>query len=233
MDTHPVAEKLVHVQERIRESARKSGRRPQEIRMIAVTKYATMQDGFIEALLAAHCGEFGEARPQSLLEKAGHFADSPIHWHLIGSLQRNKIRKILPICRMIHSVDSLRLLEAIDRIVADENFESVPDMLLEVNISGEESKHGFEPGELPEILEQIGTLQYVRIRGLMGMSGLLCEQEQKRREFRSLWELSQSLERYAPENVSLHELSMGMSDDFEIAVQEGATLLRIGSILYP
>ena len=222
-----ITEKLQFVSERISNAAHRSGRSANEIRLVAVTKYAQADDGFIEALLQAGCRDFGEARPQSLIEKADIFQSFPekIHWHLIGSLQRNKIRRLLPICSLIHSVDSLRLLDAIDRIAEEGSLPNVPPLLLEINISAEESKHGFEPEELPNVLEYAAKFPRLRIGGLMGMSGLRSGETQKRREFQTLFRLAES--------HGLPERSMGMSDDFEIAVEEGATLLRLGSVLYP
>jgi len=215
---------LQAVRQRIAEAARRSGRLESAIRLVAVTKYASADGEFLETLLAAGCQDFGEARPQSLLEKAQKFGSATIRWHLIGPLQRNKIRRVLPVCSMIHSVDSLRLLEAISRIAEAENLQAVPPLLLEVNISSEESKHGFEPEELTAVLEQATKMPQLTIAGLMGMSGLRSNESQKRREFQTLFQLA--------EKHKLKELSMGMSDDFEIAIEEGATILRIGSLLY-
>ena len=222
-----IAENLQFLGERISNAADRSGRSAKEIRLVAVTKYAQPDDGFIEALLEAGCRDLGEARPQSLVEKAERFQSfsGEIHWHLIGSLQRNKIRRLLPVCDMIHSVDSLRLLDAIDRIAEEDNLSNVPPLLLEINISAEETKHGFEPEELPDVLEYAAKFPRLRIGGLMGMSGLRSDETQKRREFQTLFRLAES--------HGLRELSMGMSDDFEIAIEEGATLLRLGSVLYP
>jgi len=218
---------LQAVQERIANAAKRSGRSENDIRMVAVTKYAGLDDGFIANLLAAGCRDFGEARPQSLVEKARHFGAKEIRWHLIGSLQRNKVRQVLPVCSMIHSVDSVRLLDAIDRIAEEENLQAVPPLLLEVNLSREETKHGFPAREIPDVIESVRNhpAQRLTVCGLMGMSGLHSNESQKRREFQTLFRLAESL--------GLRELSMGMSDDFEIAIEEGATIIRIGSILYP
>ena len=227
VSTKEIFENLQAVGERISSAADRSGRSAKKIRLVAVTKYSQLDDGFIEALLQTGCRDLGEARPQSLVEKAERFQFFPdkIHWHLIGSLQRNKIRRVLPVCSMIHSVDSLRLFDAIDRIAEEDNLLSVPPLLLEINISAEESKHGFEPEELPSVLEYAAKFPRLQIAGLMGMSGLRSDETQKRREFQTLFRLAES--------HGLPELSMGMSDDFEIAIEEGATLLRLGSVLYP
>ncbi len=228
-----VSEKLAEIRERIAVAAARSGRTADAVRLIAVTKYAAANERFLPDLLEAGCFDFGEARVQSLLEKAELFREeSRIRWHMIGPLQRNKVRRILSVCELIHSVDSLSLLEAIDRIAQEEALSVFPKILLEVNISGETSKQGFDPERLPEILERIEAFRHVRVLGLMGMSGLESGLDQKRREFASLRRLAESLRDRVPENVVLRELSIGMSEDFEIAIEEGATIVRIGSSLY-
>ena len=228
-------DKLDSVKQRIAAAAVKSGRNADDVRMVAVTKYSAVGDGFLESLLDAGCLDFGEARPQLLAEKADFLAAKNIEnvrWHLIGPLQRNKIRRVLCICNMIHSIDSVRLLEAIDRIVIEESLKNVPDLLLEINISGDSCKQGLMPNELPGFLEKIAGLSNVKISGLMGMSGLDSNDSERRREFQTLRKLRDTFSSQTPDNVSLHELSMGMSDDFESAIEEGATIVRIGSILH-
>ncbi|MCL2304010.1 MAG: YggS family pyridoxal phosphate-dependent enzyme [Planctomycetaceae bacterium] len=215
---------LQAVRQRIADAAARSGRRESDVRLVVVTKYASTGDGFVESLLDAGCRDFGEARPQSLVEKAQKFITENIRWHFIGPLQRNKIRRLLPICPMIHSIDSIRLLEAVDRIAEEENL-PVPPLLLEVNVSSEETKHGFQPDELSAVLDIATKMPRLTIGGLMGMSGLRSDESQKRREFQTLSQLAAK--------HGIRELSMGMSDDFEIAIEEGATIVRIGSLLYP
>lgn len=236
-----VATNVREVRDRIESAARRSGRDGESVQLVAVSKYAQAGDGMIEALVAADCLDLGEARPQLLVEKAEYYADQTelvgqgeftIRWHLIGSLQRNKARKILPLITLLHSVDSLRLAEALHRIATEENIRSVP-CLLEVAISGDDNKHGFEAGELPQVLDEFEKFDHLRVKGLMCMSGLESDAEQTRREFESVRTLAERLrERGLPQNVSMDELSMGMSDDFEIAVEEGATIVRVGSRLY-
>jgi len=227
-----IAANVRDVKHRIERSAIKSGRSGDAVRLIAVSKYATIEDGTVEALFAAGCTELGEARPQQLLEKAEHYADVPIEWHLIGSLQRNKVRKILPVTALIHSLDSLRLAEAIDRIAEEEQLPPVR-CLLEIAISHDTSKHGIEPKDVLEVLDKLGTHKNIVVEGLMGMAGLESDETQIRREFELLRTTAEAVQnRGLPSNVTLTELSMGMSDDFEIAIEEGATLVRIGSVLY-
>jgi pyridoxal phosphate enzyme (YggS family) len=167
-----------------------------------------------------------------LFEKAEHYAEMPIRWHLIGSLQRNKVRKILPLTALIHSLDSLRLAEAMDRIADEEQLPPVR-CLLEVAISQDIDKHGIEPGQVLEVLDTIGAYENIIVDGLMGMAGLESDESQIHREFELLRTTAESArDRKLPPNAPLSELSMGMSGDFEIAIEEGATLVRIGSILY-
>ncbi len=233
-----VAEKVDAVRQRMAQAAMRSGRIASDVRLVAVSKYATAGDGMIEALLAAGCLDLGEARPQLLLEKAEIYTQTPIRWHLIGSLQRNKIRKILPHTRLIHSVDSLKLAEAIHRIVDEENA-AQPDRLsaihclLEVDVSGDVNKHGFEAMELPGAVDALAGMPNLVVDGLMCMSGLDANADETRRQFAMLRKCAEKLRMNGlPENVPLRELSMGMSDDFEIAVEEGATIVRVGSLLY-
>ena len=229
---HRIAANVCDVRRRIEHSAIKSGRTGNDVRLIAVSKYASAGDGTVEALLAAGCTCLGEARPQELLEKAEYYANTPIKWHLIGSLQRNKVRKILPVTTLIHSLDSLRLAEAIDRIAEEEQLPPVR-CLLEVAISQDVSKHGVKPEEVLRVLDAMGAYKNIILDGLMGMAGLESDESQIRREFELLRKTAESARsRELPPNVTLSELSMGMSDDFEIAIEEGATLVRLGSVLF-
>jgi len=233
----PIAANVNTVRQRIRKAAIRSGRSETDVTLVAVTKYASTTDGVVDALLAAGCCDLGESRPQSLLEKAEFFGGESIRWHLIGSLQRNKVRKVLPLDSLIHSVDSVRLAEAINRIASELSEETgkpiKPNCLLEVAISGDATKHGFAPDELPVVLDKLANLQNISFCGLMGMSGLDVDAVEVRRQFSTLRCLAELLRRRGtPDNASLSELSMGMSDDFETAIEEGATLVRIGSLLY-
>ncbi|MDR0870711.1 MAG: YggS family pyridoxal phosphate-dependent enzyme [Planctomycetaceae bacterium] len=225
-------DKLYEVKHRINAAAGKSGRCGADVKLVAVTKYAKLGDDIHAELLAAGCADFGESRPQLLEEKAFFYAGQPIRWHFIGSLQRNKIRKILPVITLIHSVDSVKLAEAVNRIAEEEHIETV-HCLLEVFVSGEDTKHGFAPDELPAALDILGALPHLTADGLMAMAGLNVNENEIRRQFETVRKLRDTLREHGmPENVNLTELSMGMSSDFEIAVEEGATLVRIGSLLY-
>lgn len=232
-----VTENVRQVREQIDAAVRRSGRTGDSVRLVAVSKYARIGDGMVEAFLAAGCRELGEARPQLLVEKAEYYGaisdGNPIYWHLIGSLQRNKVRKTISDTALIHSLDSLRLAEAVDRIAGEENLSMPVRCLLEIAISGDETKQGFEPEDVLAVVDNLGKLKNLRIDGLMCMSGLDSSDDETRRQFESVRRLSETLqERGLPPNVSMDELSMGMSDDFEIAVEEGATIVRVGSRLY-
>jgi PLP dependent protein len=181
-------------------------------------------------LADAGCLDLGESRPQELWNKAAALADLPIRWHLIGHLQRNKVERTLPLATLIHSVDSLRLLAAIDA-AAGAAGRTVP-MLLEVNISGDRTKHGFMPDEMPARIAEAVKFSHVQIRGLMTMAALEGGHERAKLDFRALRQLRDQLRQTAATGLTLDELSMGMSDDFEVAIEEGATLIRIGSALF-
>jgi pyridoxal phosphate enzyme (YggS family) len=218
---------LAVVRQRIEDAARKSGRDASAIRLIAVTKYVDEQT--TRALIEAGCQDIGENRPQMLWDKAAKLADIEVNWHMIGHLQRNKVKRTIAVASLIHSADSLRLLNAID-LAGQENNQIVP-VLLEVNVSQEAAKHGFAPPELPAALDHVAGLQHIAVKGLMCMAGLAGDKQDARREFAQLRELAESHQANLAAKVRLAELSMGMSGDFEIAIEEGATMVRVGSLL--
>jgi pyridoxal phosphate enzyme (YggS family) len=190
-----------------------------------VTKYVSAE--VIRPLVAAGCLDLGESRPQQVWDKSVALGHLPIRWHMIGHLQRNKVRRTLPLLAMIHSVDSPRLLAAIE-----EESASPISVLLEVNVSGDASKGGFCPDAIEAFLPETTAYRNVRIRGLMCMAGLESDPDLTRREFASLRELRDRLRPNLPSTVTLDELSMGMSGDYEIAIEEGATLVRVGSAMF-
>lgn len=216
------------VQTRISEAAAKSSRDASEITLVGVTKYVDVET--TRCLFEAGCVNLGENRPQVVWEKTTALADLPIRWHMIGHLQRNKVKRTVACCELIHSVDSERLLTAIDE--ASSAHEMTSRVLLEVNVSGEAAKHGFSREDMPRVLEFVSGLENVQVEGLMCMAGLVGDQDDARREFAMLRSIKEEFESDAPGNVKLKELSMGMSGDFEIAIEEGATLVRVGSLLF-
>ncbi len=224
----PLVHNLEPIRHRIADAARASGRTADAITLVAVTKY--VDAAMARALADAGCLDLGESRPQELWRKAEALAGCPVRWHLIGHLQRNKIARTLPLVSLVHSVDSLRLIEAIETEAAGLT-QSAP-VLLEVNVSGEAAKHGFSPDELAPLGQRLEQLAHVEVRGLMCMAGRDSAADQARREFEQLRKLRDRLQTLWPDRLKLNELSMGMSGDFEAAIAEGATLVRIGSSLF-
>lgn len=223
-----IADNLDHAQERIARVADKAGRDAAEIELVAVTKYVGTEE--TAALLAAGSNVLGESRPQQLWQKAVEPALSSACWHLIGHLQRNKVRRTLPVVELIHSVDSLRLLNTINEIASELGVRK--RVLLEVNCSGDAEKHGLTPDALKQILAELPSLNFVEVCGLMTMAARQGGETVAAKNFRSLRELRDSTVAECPPGTSLAELSMGMSHDFEVAIAEGATLVRIGSLLF-
>jgi len=226
--TEQLAENVADVRRRIADAAVRSGRSADDVLLVAVTKY--VGPDVVRALVEAGCTTLGESRPQQLWQKAAVLEDLPVRWHMVGHLQRNKVARTVPLVEVIESADSLRLLEAIDRAAAER--ERRVRVLLEVNVSGEEAKHGLAPDEVEPLLPEAAALEHVEIRGLMCMAGLEGGLDAARRDFAALRELRQRLVPNCPFGICLVELSMGMSADYQVAVEEGATIVRVGSALF-
>lgn len=207
-------------------AADRSGRNPADVRLVAVTKYASLEA--VRALVELGVDALGESRPQQFAQRVAEL-DAPVNWHFIGTLQRNKVRLVLPHAALIHSVDSLRLLERVNQVAIELGL--APRLLLEVNISGEKSKHGFTPTALEHDWDQLVRSHPGQIVGLMTMAPASDDPEQTRPCFRGLRDLRDRLARRSRQ-IELSELSMGMSGDFEVAIEEGATLIRVGSALF-
>jgi pyridoxal phosphate enzyme (YggS family) len=221
-----LAASLAAVEDRLSAACRRAGRSRDEVTLVAVTKTVSVEVASLLPGLSVH--DLGESRPQELWRKA---AVLPlVRWHLIGHLQRNKIERTLPVVSRLHSVDSLRLLRALET-AAETLAEPKPlPALLEVNVSREASKHGFAPEEVEEMAAALAVLKYVRVDGLMTMAAYEDDPEKTRPTFRALRELRDRLA--AAVRRPLPHLSMGMSNDFEIAVEEGATMVRLGTVLF-
>lgn len=215
------------IQNRIQAACLRAGRSPESVRLVAVTKYAQLE--WVQALVELGCRDLGESRTPQLEKRAALFSPG-IRWHFIGPLQRNKVRRTIQYSNLIHSVDSLKLLNTIDRIAVEAELE--PEVLIEVNLSGEATKKGFSRSELSAAWESLCQVSHVKIAGLMTMAPHVQDPELARPVFQELRELRDELQQRSPERVSLHELSMGMSGDFEIGIEEGATLVRVGSALF-
>jgi len=218
-----VADNLARIQERIANAAQRAGRKD-SIELVGVTKY--VDTSMARQLFDAGCSTLGESRPQQLWQRAEDLESLPIRWHLIGHLQRNKIKRTLPLVELIHSVDSTRLARAIDEQARQA--ELTANVLLEVNISGDEEKHGFAPEELPDVLASSQPLSNVNVTGLMGMAAFTRRGELARQDFRKLKTLFDNLR----STYQLSQLSMGMSNDFEVAIEEGSTIVRVGSAMF-
>lgn len=220
-------ENLERVRSRIEDACRRCGRNPADVRLVAVTKYAPLD--WVRELTALGQTVLGESRPQQLVARALRLGPE-IAWHLIGTLQRNKVRSVLPHASLIHSVDSLKLLERIDSVAADLTLH--PRVLVQVNVSGEPSKQGLAPKELMASWPAMGARQNVVLIGLMTMAPWADDCDDARPTFRGLRQLRDELRQRTGDNALLPELSMGMSNDFEVAIEEGATIVRIGSLLF-
>lgn len=220
-----IAENLESVRANISAAASRSGRDASLVDLIAVSK--TYPADVIREAVDAGQELFGENRVQEALIKIPNLPCS-IRWHLIGHLQSNKVRKALPLFELIHGVDSTDLARDIDRIAAEEGMH--PRILLEVNVSGEGSKHGFSPENLERELDGLLALPRVQVEGFMTMAPLAQDPESARPYFAALRELRDRLAEKA--GIPLGTLSMGMSGDYQVAVEEGATLVRVGSAIF-
>jgi pyridoxal phosphate enzyme (YggS family) len=221
-----LADRLRSVRERIAAACARSGRSPGSVTLVGITK--TVPAEFAALAVEAGVRDLGENRPQELWRKAA--ALPAASWHLVGHLQRNKVERTLPLVSLIHSVDSTRLLAALDEEATKHG--RPLDVLLEVNASREAVKHGFAPENVPALAPEINKLRNVHVRGLMTMAAYDADPELCRPTFALVRALSERLRgEVAPEHP-LDHLSMGMSNDFEVAIEEGATLVRLGTVLF-
>ena len=218
-----VAERLAGLRDRIAAACAAAGRSAGEVELLAVSK-TFPAEAVQEAYDAGH-RHFGESRQQEASPKIA-VLPAEIHWHFIGGLQRNKVRKVLGEFDTIHSVDSLRLTEYLDRVAGEEG--KRPGIYLEVNVAGEESKGGYSPEELLNAADQLAGLRHVEIRGLMSIPP--DDADQARRWFAATRDLRDRLR--SSSGLELPGLSMGMSGDFEQAILEGSTIVRVGSAIF-
>lgn len=222
-----LVKRLEALEIRLHAACARAGRSRESVKLVAVTKAVSAEVAGLLPRLGVL--DLGESRPQELWRKAAQIS-APVRWHLIGHLQRNKIERTVPLTHLIHSVDSVRLLKALDAEAARQ--QRTPDMLLEVNASGEASKHGFRPQELALALDHLEGCRHVRVRGLMTMAAFSENPEDARRTFAAVRTLRDNLSARLGPPHELRELSMGMTNDFEVAVEEGATLVRVGSAIF-
>ncbi len=221
-------ERLEHVQGLIGQAAQKSGRSLKDITLIAVTK--GVKPELIRGALEAGVVLFGENRIQEAVEKIPQVQNTDIQWHLIGHLQSNKVKTAISLFQLIQSVDTVRLADKINQESLAEN--RITSVLLEVNISGEEQKYGFKTEEVYSAIDLIAKMPGVRVLGLMGIGPNEVDDSVKRETFKKLRGIFSVCKSLKYENVQMKYLSMGMSDDFVIAVEEGSNMVRIGRALF-
>ncbi len=211
------------INEKIKKAALKANRNPQEIKLVAVTKTATIEQ--IKEAISAGVKIIGENKVQEAKEKY-QILSADIEWHLVGHLQTNKVKYAVEIFDLIHSVDSIKLAKEIDR--RSLQFGMITNVLVEVNVSGEETKYGIKPEEVEPFLKEISEFSRTRVRGLMTIAPIAEDKEEVRPYFRKLRELFKEIKSKNIKNVKMDYLSMGMTEDFEVAVEEGANMVRIG-----
>jgi pyridoxal phosphate enzyme (YggS family) len=215
------------VEERLARALGRAGRSRADVTLVAVTK--TVGPSVAALLPGLGVNDLGESRPQALWCKAAALAPT-VRWHLVGHLQRNKVERVLPLVARTHSVDSLRLLAAIEAEAAKR--QAPAEVLLEVNCSGEAAKQGFSPDEVPALADELVKLKWARVGGLMTMAAPADDPEEARPTFALLRRLRDRLREAVGGALALEHLSMGMSGDFEVAIEEGATLIRLGTVLF-
>ncbi len=223
-----IARRVESVLSAIRSAAEKAGRRPDSIRLVAATKTVTADR--IREGIGAGLSILGENRVQEALPKVEALAQAPVRWHFIGHLQRRKVRSVVGMFELIHSVDSLELAQEIDRRAGEAG--RPQGILLEVNIGGETTKGGFHQDGFPQLVSTMAALSNIQIKGLMAIPPPTAEPESARTYFIRLRELAEAIAAQRIPGVAMDELSMGMSNDYDIAVQEGATLVRVGSAIF-
>lgn len=248
-----LAERYQLTMERVARAAERSGRKASDILVVAVSKYADLDD--VRELIELGHRDFGESRPQQLSQRAAMISEwlgrrerfsetanvppvdpaadaSPgdVRWHQIGRLQRNKVKKLLPDVRLIHSVDSMRLAEELQIAALKREIET--DALLQVNISGETQKAGLAPPAAPHVAEQIDSMTYLRLRGLMTMAPMVENPDDARPVFDLTRALFEDIQKLGVTEGRFNILSMGMSGDFEAAIECGANCVRLGSVIF-
>lgn len=223
-----VADRVRLVLSKIQRAAEKAGRPVEKIRLVAVTKTVTVDR--IQEGIAAGLSILGENRLQEAVPKIAALKHAPIRWHFIGHLQRRKARSVIGVFDLIHSVDSMELAQEINRRAGEVGGRQ--DILLEVNIGNEPTKSGFGPDEIVGLIPCMAGLPHVRVRGLMAIPPPTSDAEQARPYFGRLRNLAERIAEMSLPSVAMDELSMGMSNDYEIAIEEGATLVRIGTAIF-
>lgn len=222
-----IRDHLNEVRENIQKACQKAGRSPQEVTLIAVSK--TKPLFMLEEAYEAGARDFGENKVQEILEKHPKMPEDA-RFHMIGHLQRNKVKQMLPHAVLIHSVDSYRLAEQISQEAGKLGITA--KILLEVNVAKEESKFGMMPEDVEEMAGQIAALPHLQIEGLMTIAPFVDDPEKNRPVFRKLYQLSVDIKKKNIDNVNMGVLSMGMTGDYQVAVEEGSTMIRVGTGIF-
>ena len=222
-----VAENLKEVEARICAACERSGRKREDVTLIAVSKTKPVE--MLKEAYMTGSRYFGENKVQELVDKY-EVMPKDIHWQMIGHLQRNKVKYIVDKAELIHSVDSIRLAETIDKEAAKKGV--VANILLEVNMAREESKFGLMPEDVIDFLKEVVRFQNIKVQGLMTIAPFVADPEENRIHFANLRKLSVDIRKEKVNNVNMSILSMGMTNDFEVAIEEGATMVRIGTAIF-
>ena len=222
-----ILENIKQVEENIIKSCEKVGRDPKEVTLIAVSK--TKPYTAIEEALPSGVLDYGENKVQELTEKY-EILPKDIRWHMIGHVQRNKVKYLVGKVELIHSVDSLRLANQIETEFAKKN--EIANILIEVNMANEESKFGITSETTEQLVREISKLEHVRIKGLMTIAPYTDNPETNREYFRNMKKLSVDITEKNIDNVSMNVLSMGMTGDYQVAIEEGATMIRVGTGIF-
>lgn len=233
--THPKAasgnqirKNLEQVKRRIAAACVRSGRDPSEVTLLPISK--TVEPHRIRLAYEIGCHHFGENKIQELRRKAELMKDLDIYWHVVGHLQSNKVKIVAQLADGFQALDSLKIAKLLDQRLQSEG--RCLDVLIQVNSSGEASKFGLQPDEVSAFVRQLAPFSALRIKGLMTFAIFSSDQESVRRCFKKMTELRKKLSQISPDNFSFDELSMGMSSDYELAVEEGATIVRVGQAIF-
>lgn len=218
---------LREVEQKISEACERAGRKREEVTLVAVSK--TKPVSMLEEIYDENIRHFGENKVQELVDKYGQMPKD-IHWHMIGHLQRNKVKAVIDKATLIHSVDSIRLAEAIEQEATKKDI--IVDILIEVNVAEEDSKFGLKVDEVMSMVETIATFPHIRIKGLMTIAPFVDDPEENRPVFAQLRKLSVDIANKNIDNVSVGILSMGMTNDYQVAIEEGATIVRVGTAIF-
>lgn len=222
-----LGQNLKEVQEKIKEACKRANRNPDDVLLVAVSKTKPLSD--VEELINYKQMDYGENKVQELVDKYEKVS-TPVHWHLIGHLQTNKVKYVVDKACLIHSVDSLHLAKEIEKEAAKKSV--ICNILIQVNIAKEDTKFGIAEEEVYDLIDQIKDFKHIRIQGLMTIAPFVENPEKNRVHFRKLHQLSLDIKSKNIDNVDMNILSMGMTNDYMIAIEEGATMVRVGTGIF-